>query len=613
MFDPYRTWLGILPAYQPPSHYRLLGVSLGENDPKVIDAAARRRIAHLRQFQEGVNAHAATKLMNEVARARLVLLDPKKRKAYDASLGLAAMGTGDELDMDALGDADQRMLALAPKKGSRELPLPLKEVAPVVRTRKRGEVAAAPEGGGLEQVPWPVWAMAAGFLFLLGGVVAVVLSGGFGSSSSVAAGPKGSGDPEKPGILPNVPAVQGTPGTDPNATGENNDGKGSQTPTPAPAEPKTAALIVKETHRLTGHRDQVTCVVLSADGNLALSGSADKSIRRWDVKLGQAISPTFTIHDGPVRGLAVDGAGKLAVSCSGDRVGMRLWGPANGMPPPGPGKGIFNGTTADANCLAMSLKGDRLLSGHGDGRLRIWDVNFGKQLAELPGHSEPILAVAVSMDGHQALSAGGKPGGRDFVVRYWDATRGTGRPTREFKGHTAPVVGVAFSADGNRALSASHDGTVRVWDIGSADELRSFTGHQGPVLCVAGCPDGKRAVSGGRDGLVRLWEIESGKEVAHFKGHDDAVRCLCVSADGRWLLTGSADRTLRLWVIPPPAGAPQMPGPLLPQGPFGPMPPAPGGPPTGGSLVPPSPPTQPKGPPVAPPGFQMPKQPPKNR
>jgi hypothetical protein len=44
-FDPYHKWLGIPSREQPPNHYRLLGISLFESDPDVIDAAANRQMA----------------------------------------------------------------------------------------------------------------------------------------------------------------------------------------------------------------------------------------------------------------------------------------------------------------------------------------------------------------------------------------------------------------------------------------------------------------------------------------------------------------------------------------------------------------------------------------
>lgn len=85
-FDPYYTWLGIPPQEQPPNHYRLLGIALFEKSAAVIANAADRQMAHLRTFQSGPNAAFSQKLLNEVALARVCLLNRKKRAAYDASL-----------------------------------------------------------------------------------------------------------------------------------------------------------------------------------------------------------------------------------------------------------------------------------------------------------------------------------------------------------------------------------------------------------------------------------------------------------------------------------------------------------------------------------------------
>ncbi|MDB5392023.1 MAG: hypothetical protein JWM11_7669, partial [Planctomycetaceae bacterium] len=85
-FDPYHKWLGIAPAEQPPSHYRLLGVPEFESDPQVIEAAADRQLTYLRKQQSGSHQREASDLLNEVTRARRVLVKPDSRTAYDATL-----------------------------------------------------------------------------------------------------------------------------------------------------------------------------------------------------------------------------------------------------------------------------------------------------------------------------------------------------------------------------------------------------------------------------------------------------------------------------------------------------------------------------------------------
>lgn len=89
-FDPYHKWLGISPKDQPPHHYRLLGIDLFETDPDVIDAAAERQMTFVHQVATGEHAAASQTLLNEIAAARLCLLDDKRRRQYEATLKSAS-------------------------------------------------------------------------------------------------------------------------------------------------------------------------------------------------------------------------------------------------------------------------------------------------------------------------------------------------------------------------------------------------------------------------------------------------------------------------------------------------------------------------------------------
>jgi hypothetical protein len=85
-FDPYHIWLAIPPEDQPPDHYRLLGVKTFETNADVLESAADQRMSHVRSFQAGKHSAESQKLLNELAAARLCLLSPDKRGAYDRAL-----------------------------------------------------------------------------------------------------------------------------------------------------------------------------------------------------------------------------------------------------------------------------------------------------------------------------------------------------------------------------------------------------------------------------------------------------------------------------------------------------------------------------------------------
>ena len=85
-FDPYLKWFGIPLKDRPIHHYRLLGIEVFESDVEVIENAADQRMAHLKRFGTGKHSALAENLLNEVAAARICLLNPTKKAKYDEEL-----------------------------------------------------------------------------------------------------------------------------------------------------------------------------------------------------------------------------------------------------------------------------------------------------------------------------------------------------------------------------------------------------------------------------------------------------------------------------------------------------------------------------------------------
>ena len=123
-FDAYHKWLGIPPSEQPPNHYRLLGLALFEVDPDVIDAAANRQMTYLQQCATGSQVALSQKILNEVAAARVSLLNAKKKRQYDAALqaklsGAPTSAAGASVEPTSAIDLDSlRQTLQAPKKVS---------------------------------------------------------------------------------------------------------------------------------------------------------------------------------------------------------------------------------------------------------------------------------------------------------------------------------------------------------------------------------------------------------------------------------------------------------------------------------------------------------------
>ena len=141
--------------------------------------------------------------------------------------------------------------------------------------------------------------------------------------------------------------------------------------------------------------------------------------------------------------------------------------------------------------VAWSADQRRALSGSDDKTVRLWDVETGRCLRVLEGHTSAVWSVAWSADQRRALS-----GAQDKTVRLWDVE--TGRCLRVLEGHTTRSLSVAWSADQRHALSGSDDKTVRLWDVETGRCLRVLEGHTGDVWSVAWSADQRRALSGCR-------------------------------------------------------------------------------------------------------------------
>jgi hypothetical protein len=505
MFDPYHKWLGIPKDQQPTTCYQLLGVSPSETDAEVIEEMALRQTAHVRTYQTGPRAAECTRLLNELAHARTVLLNPARRRAYDARLRAAAAAR------------HQPAAAVA-------APVAVCEAPPAAEFEALSEMARPRHRRRNQSGP---------FAAVTGGLVLALTTVGLVVWGRVAPGPPPSTPPAQslhtrkaPGTrtaaggvrrlaakLPPVHAVAFSP-----------DGRSALSGGGDLAGRPTAEAFAlrlwdvaggKELRRLSGHRAPVWCVAFSDDGRFALSGAGafapgvaevapvDCTLRLWDVEAGDEVQ-RFAGHTGPVRGVAFLPGGGYVLSCSADGT-VRAWEVRTGRE-----AGRLE-APVPLRCLAVSPDGACALAGGEDGVARLWRLQGGRVLTRFDHGDGPVTGVAFAPDGRHVLTAGCRPRAKpvsakqsmEWSLRLWDVETGAGVHT--FPGNTHPIRGLSFSPAGRWAVSGAFDGGVRLWDVAAGKEARGLAAHGAAVGAVAISPDGRRVLSGGIDGTLCLW------------------------------------------------------------------------------------------------------------
>lgn len=272
---------------------------------------------------------------------------------------------------------------------------------------------------------------------------------------------------------------------------------------------------------LESHSDRVTSLCVSPDSRLAVSGSADKAVRLWDLSSGKCLR-TLEGHLAGVTSVGFSADGQWLLSAGGDKT-VRLWEVASGrllwvveIP-------------AVAKFVAFSENG-RWVAAGGDGKsMRLFNLPEGDYVRTFDGHIEDVTVSAISADCKLAVS-----GSEDMGVVAWDTASGDSLWNSD--GHTGRVNCLAIPISQRWIVSGSNDGTVRLWDISSGQQLRILEGHIASVWSVAISPDGRWALSGAGDNTARLWELATGRCLRTFRWDGGGVLSVAFSPNGRWAL-----------------------------------------------------------------------------
>jgi WD40 repeat protein/DNA-binding SARP family transcriptional activator len=291
-------------------------------------------------------------------------------------------------------------------------------------------------------------------------------------------------------------------------------------------------------HMLTGHAHEVTALSFDRDGDVLASGSADKTIRRWDVRSGQALE-IVSSYARMVDAVEWSPAAPVLASGGADGV-LRLWNTDDGSMKhmqPRPATRVLS--------LGFSPDGSRLVSAGVDHAAHVWDVAQGKAIAALRGHGGNVTSVAFSPDGRLIAS-----GSADRTIRLWSADPAQPKTLGErvivLSGHDDVIVSVAFSPDGRRLVSASLDHTARLWDIAQCREVARLRGHTSTLYGAMFTPDGRRAITNSWNYTVAAWDAATGQRVDWPGAAAIRARGIAFSPDGATVACVTKEQDIEL-------------------------------------------------------------------
>ena len=288
----------------------------------------------------------------------------------------------------------------------------------------------------------------------------------------------------------------------------------------------------QELLNFAGHTDPILVITFSPDGKRLATGSTDGTVMVWDALTGQQLL-SLSDHTDLVYGISFSPDGKRLITGSGDFT-VKVRDAETGQ--------VLLTPQGDAAFGALySPDGTRFVTSSANGLLvRMWDAATGQEL----------FALSMDTPGDFAFSADGKrlvTGSQSGIIKVWDAVTGQELLTTF---DPSGLDDVDFSPDGQHvAAASSFDRTARVWDVSpeGSREWLTLARHGGWVRKVVYSPDGTRLATVGIDGTAKVFDAVTGQELLILSGHTDLVWDVAYSPDGKRLATSSLDKTVKVW------------------------------------------------------------------
>ncbi|KAG6820347.1 hypothetical protein H0H93_001792 [Arthromyces matolae] len=235
---------------------------------------------------------------------------------------------------------------------------------------------------------------------------------------------------------------------------------------------------------LEGHTKAVTALYFEDD--CLVTGASDKTLRQWDLNTGQCVMTMdilWAISHPPTTGNSLD---SVYGSSSSSTIGSF----AVPTPPYADGSaGLYEDYVG-----GVQFWGYGLVSGSGDGAVRMWDMRTGQAHRTLLGHTAPITCLQFD-EIHIAT------GSLDKTIRIWDLRNGRSFETVHYDHGLS-----SLQFDTRKIVAAAGENGVKIYNRTSTEQSTLLTnGHTKPVDKLRYMD--RYLVTGGSDAVLKIWSL----------------------------------------------------------------------------------------------------------
>lgn len=237
-------------------------------------------------------------------------------------------------------------------------------------------------------------------------------------------------------------------------------------------------------------------------------------------------------HIGWVRTAVVDPANEWFATGSADRT-IKIWDLASGQL-----KLTLTGHISSVRALAISSRHPYLFSVSEDKTVKCWDLEYNKVVRNYHGH----LSGVYSCNLHPTIDLL-FTGGRDSTCRVWDIR--TKAQIKVLAGHTNTVSSIQSQPVDPQVITGSHDSTIRCWDLIAGKASSILTNHKKSVRAVGIHPTEYTFHSASADN-IKVWKCPEGSFMRNISGHNTIINSLAINNDNV-LVSGGDNGTLYFW------------------------------------------------------------------